>query len=51
MNIPIITMTGYPFQDDISGGSHPLVDLYLTKPLQISDLLAALNICLDRRQI
>lgn len=49
VDIPIISMTGYAFKDDISHGNNKLVDLYLTKPLQITDLLAALTICLDRR--
>lgn len=47
--IPIISITGYPFRDDISAAGPRLVDLYLTKPLQVSDLLTALNICLDSR--
>jgi CheY-like chemotaxis protein len=47
--IPIISITGYPFRDDISASGPRLVDLYLTKPLQVSDLLTALNICLDSR--
>lgn len=47
--IPIISITGYPFRDDIAASGPRLVDLYLTKPLQVSDLLTALNICLDSR--
>lgn len=47
--IPIITLTGYPFRDDIAAPGPRLVDLYLTKPLQVSDLLIALNLCLDSR--
>ncbi len=48
-DIPIISMTGYPFKNDIARENHRPVDLYLTKPLHISDLLTALSICLDRR--
>ncbi|MBC7530429.1 MAG: response regulator [Oligoflexus sp.] len=47
--IPIISITGYPFRDDIAAAEPCLVDLYLTKPIQVSDLLTALNICLDGR--
>jgi CheY-like chemotaxis protein len=47
-SIPIVSLTGYPFRDDISRGNDKLVDLYLTKPIQSQDLLAAISICLDR---
>lgn len=47
--IPIISITGYPFRDDIAAAGPRLVDLYLTKPIQVSDLLTALKICLDSR--
>ncbi|MBC7659997.1 MAG: response regulator [Chitinophagaceae bacterium] len=45
--IPIISMTGYPFQDDIAAADTRLVDFYLTKPVQISDLLIAMTMCLE----
>ncbi len=47
--IPIISITGYPFRDDLTVSGARLVDLYLTKPLQVADLLTALNICLNGR--
>lgn len=48
---PIISLTGYPFRDDLTRGENKLVDLYLTKPIQNSDLLTAIAICLDKTQI
>ncbi|RZA11022.1 MAG: response regulator [Proteobacteria bacterium] len=47
--IPIISMTGYPFQDELGPNGLRLVDIYLTKPLQVSDLLTALALCLEGR--
>ena len=50
-DIPIITITGYPFRDELPGSldAQKLVDISLTKPLQVSDLLSALTLCLDSR--
>jgi CheY-like chemotaxis protein len=45
--IPIISLTGHPQRGDIVRGEEKLVDLYLTKPIQTNDLLAAIAICLD----
>ncbi|RZA12700.1 MAG: response regulator [Proteobacteria bacterium] len=50
-HIPIISITGYPFRDEIplSSDDQRLIDISLTKPLQIADLLSALTICLESR--
>lgn len=50
-NIPIISITGYPFRDEIQLASDEprLIDISLTKPLQVADLLSALTICLESR--
>ncbi len=45
---PIISLTGFPFRDDMTRGDSKLVDLYLTKPIQNADLLTAIGICLDK---
>ncbi len=47
---PIISLTGYPFRDDETRSDTKLVDLYLTKPIQTSDLLTAITICLDKAE-
>ena len=48
---PIISLTGFPFRDDMTRGDSKLVDLYLTKPIQNADLLTAIGICLDKMYI
>lgn len=49
--IPIISITGYPFRNDIHQvpDHRQLVDMSLTKPVQIPDLLLALALCLENR--
>ncbi len=50
-DFPIITMTGYPPTDDltIAGREQGLFNIALTKPVQIPDLLSAVNLCLENR--
>ncbi len=49
--LPIITLTGYPSTDELTvqGREQGLFNMALTKPLQIPDLLSAVNLCLENR--